>query len=43
MERLDDALTLCVDNFENCPVYQELLLSNGPVRRKSPERLHAAG
>ncbi len=43
LERLDDALTLCVDGFEDCPVYREMLLGNGPHHRKAPERLRVAG
>ena len=43
MQTLDDALTLCVDDFESCPAYRELLLGHAPDHRQAAERLYAAG
>lgn len=42
LHNLDDALGLCADRFETCPVYQEMLLSNAP-RHELPEPIRIAG
>jgi hypothetical protein len=43
LHRLDDALTLCAEDFENCPVYREMLEGNAPVHSQTAERVYAAG
>lgn len=42
LHNLDDALGLCADRFQVCPVYQDMLLSNA-LRHELPEPIRIAG
>ena len=42
LQNLDDALGLCADHFEACPVYQEMLPSNA-LSHELPEPIRIAG
>jgi len=43
LEKLDEALALCVGEFRDCPLYQMKLLGNAPHHGKATERVRAAG
>ena len=42
LQNLDDALGLCADHFEACPVYQEMLPNNA-LSNELPEPIRTAG
>ena len=42
LSKLDHALGLCADRYEECPLYQEMLLAHA-AGQASPESVFAAG
>ncbi len=43
LHRLDEALTLCMDDYQRCPVYRARLLAHEPHPRQVAEPVRAAG
>jgi len=43
LHRLEEALTLCVDEYEDCPIYRAKLLGDAPHPRQVGPPLRAAG